>query len=144
MIFLPIKLRVTATSDCSNVKYCFPTRNRFTAAVGLRNVAWCKFSPLRRSVSLFMRPSIYFSFIYYLFIHLFYHYFIHLLLFMYFFFDFFVCLICLFVCLLACLSLFVHIKDNWSFSMHTRHCHYVCVAQIFMISESNIAMIWRS
>ena len=53
MIFLPIKLRVTAASACSNVKYCFPTRNRFTAAVGLRNVAWCKFPPLRRSVTLF-------------------------------------------------------------------------------------------
>ena len=40
MIFLPIKLRVTAALALQNDRYCFPTGNRFTAAVGLRNMIW--------------------------------------------------------------------------------------------------------
>ena len=40
MIFLPIKLRVSAASALQNVRYCFPTRNRFTAAVELPNMLW--------------------------------------------------------------------------------------------------------
>ena len=43
MIFLPIKLRVTAASALQSVRYCFPTWNRFTAAVGLRNMLWWQF-----------------------------------------------------------------------------------------------------
>ena len=31
---------VTAASAVQNVRYCFPTRNRFTAAVGLQNIPW--------------------------------------------------------------------------------------------------------
>ena len=38
--FLPIKLCVTAASALQNVRYCFPTRNRFKAAVGLSNMLW--------------------------------------------------------------------------------------------------------
>ena len=38
--FLPIKLCVTAASALQNVRYCFPTWNRFTAAVGLWNMLW--------------------------------------------------------------------------------------------------------
>ena len=34
MIFLPIKLRVTAASALQNVRYCFPTWNKFMVAVG--------------------------------------------------------------------------------------------------------------
>ena len=45
MIFLPIKLRVTAASALQSVRYCFPTWNRFTAAVGLWNMLWCWLFP---------------------------------------------------------------------------------------------------
>ena len=37
---LPIKLRITAALALQNDRYCFPTGNRFTAAVGLRNMIW--------------------------------------------------------------------------------------------------------
>ena len=40
MIFVPIKLCVTAASAMQNVRYCFPTWNTFTAAVGLWNMLW--------------------------------------------------------------------------------------------------------
>ena len=57
MVFLPIKLCVTAASALQNVRYCFPTWNRFTAAVGLWNMLWWYSFPTAKECSQGMTSS---------------------------------------------------------------------------------------